>query len=130
MMAGEQSEARPQGEARRIKAYDPTAKGRQYSFSDDEEETPLLHLPAANTSFKPRRDILADATCCVSFVCPQTISATLTNCLCLRAVCFVCPAAGKFWLRPLIAIPSGLAHRLGGKREFCEILTSMVVCVT
>ena len=76
MRAGEQSEARPQGEARRIKAYDPTAKGRQYSFSDDEEETPLLHLPAANTSFKPRRDILADATCCVFLVCLQTIPAT------------------------------------------------------
>jgi hypothetical protein len=88
MMAGEQSEARPQGEARRIKAYDPTAKGRQYSFSDDEEETPLLHLPAANTSFKPRRDILADATCCVSFVCPQTISAT--HKLSLPTCCVFC----------------------------------------
>ena len=91
MRAGEQSEARPQGEARRIKAYDPTAKGRQYSFSDD-EDSPLLHLPAANTSFKPRRDILADATCCVFFCVPpndsrhaQTVFAYVLCVLCVRA---------------------------------------------
>ena len=53
--------------------YDTDDKGRQVAFSDDHDDgdddddegntAGKLHLNPVDVSFKPRRDILADATC-------------------------------------------------------------------
>ena len=54
----------------KIKSYDPATLGRSIVFDEDEDEdeddSPKLQLASVDTSFKPRRDILADIPTSVS----------------------------------------------------------------